>query len=92
MIEKPEITIAQLHARKDGTAEFFDVILQGLIDKYWKADTGLKELGAGLEGTIEGFEKLIDAGLLKLGTDPKEEEFFLLFYDFDTDSYKRLGT
>lgn len=91
MIEKPLIPLAQFREEEPETVKVFDAILQGLVKKYWKAGTGLRELFVGLEGTIEGFEGLIDAGLLKLGTDPEEEEFFLLIYDLDTDSYKRVG-
>ena len=92
MIEKPEITIAELRKRENqDTIKVFDAILFGLIEEYWK-ESSFRDLGIGLEGSIEAFEELIDKGLAKIGLDDEKEEFFFLMYNHDTGEYVKAGS
>ena len=91
MIEKPEITIEQLRATDSDTAKLFDVILKGLVEKHWE-DKSFRDLGIGLEGSLEAFEDLIDGGILKLGCDEEQEAFFFMKYDYEKNDYFSVGT
>lgn len=90
MLEKPKMTINRLREIGGDTAKVFDVIFMGLIGKHWEEKT-FRDLGIGLEGSVESFEEMIDKGILKIGCDEGEECFFFMIYNFKTKEYEPVG-
>lgn len=77
------------YGNESDTIKVFDAILQGLVEEYWKTPE-FRNLGIGLEGSIEAVEELIDKGFLRITYNESNDSFFLRCYNLSTGEYEKL--
>lgn len=75
---KPACSLKELKINNPTAYEVFQIIIKGLIQKYWR-NPAFRNLGIGLEGTLEATEELIEKGYLKINLD--NDNFYFLIWE-----------